>query len=770
MSLLANSNAIESGGYNIDRSLRFRSSASAYLNRTPTSSGSGSIWTYSAWIKRGQLGSQQYLMTAIYDGALTTGILFNANDQLRVTHYDGYTVGTVYDFVTTQVFRDPSAWYHIVVSSNSSTWMRIYVNGVLVTSFATNTGASATASLFNQATYIHKIGVWGYAGNNYYYDGLIAEHNWIDGQALAATDFGQTDPVTGVWQPKKYTGTYGTNGFYLPFTDNTSATTLAYDKSGNGNNWTPNNISTTAGATYDSMTDVPTLTSATAANYCVLNPLQSASGVLSNANLTGALTANTDSTATFGLSSGKWYWEETLSAYNSGGNLYCGVVDTTYFGTNAGWSYSQAFVYLSTGQKGGNGSASSYGATYTTNDVIGIALDMDTGTIEFYKNGTSQGQAFNTNIAGKTLRPLISCGSGGTCTWQANFGQRPFSYTPPTGFKALNTFNLPDPTIKKPNQYMDATTYTGTGNALPITNGGFQPSLVWLKSRSNATFNALIDSTRGVDKVIYSNDTRAEETVTDALTSFDANGFTIAANSTFNTINVSPRTYVGWQWKESATAGFDIVTYTGNGGTQNISHSLGVAPKMIIVKSRSRSDVGWPVYHINDSATPNNGYMLLNGTGAFEADSAVWNNTAPTSSVFTVGNLAASNASGATYVAYLFAEIAGFSKFGSFSGNASTDGPFVFCGFRPKYILLKSSSVSGYNWIVLDSARGTYNINNTLLYPNLSAADDSFSSGGIDFLSNGFKIRTSSAAIQQSGSTTIFAAFADNPFKYALGV
>ena len=765
MSLLANSNAIESGGYNIDRSLRFRSSASAYLNRTPTSSGSGSIWTYSAWIKRGQLGSQQYLMTAIYDGALTTGILFNANDQLRVTHYDGYTVGTVYDFVTTQVFRDPSAWYHIVVSSNSSTWMRIYVNGVLVTSFATNTGASATASLFNQATYIHKIGVWGYAGNNYYYDGLIAEHNWIDGQALAATDFGQTDPVTGVWQPKKYTGTYGTNGFYLPFSDNTSATTLAYDKSGNGNNWTANNISTTAGATYDSMTDVPTLTSTTAANYCVLNPLDNAGTAISGGANLNAYTANCSGRlcGTQAVSSGKYYWEAAFTGNDTG--------QTAMFGICQDFNTAQAYVtygYYATGAKYSFASgSSSYGASWTNNDVIGVALDMDAGTIAFYKNGVAQGTAF-TGLTGG-WKPAFSSDYGtsgrGIVFW-ANFGQRPFSYTPPTGFKALNTFNLPDPTIKKPNQYMDVSTWTGD-NATPkavVTNLAFQPDFLWLKQRSTVNYHFLQNSVTGAANYLASNATDAESSGSSGgwIQSFNSNGYTtVTGSSNSNNVNGSGITYVGWSWKESATAGFDIVTYTGTGVARTVSHSLGVAPKMIIVKQRNGAD-NWQSYHASLGATQR---IFLNLTDAASTTAAAWNNTEPTSSVFTLGTSNAGNGNTNTYVAYLFAEIPGFSKFGSYTGNGSADGPFVYCGFRPKYILQKRTDSTG-DWRIIDTVRGTYNVIGPELQANMSDAE--YTGNNFDVLSNGFKLRNTGAPVNANGGTYIYAAFAENPFKYSL--
>ncbi len=269
MSLLANSNAIESGGYNIDRSLRFRSSASAYLNRTPASAGNQQKWTISKWMKRGKLGVFQRVFGAGTVSTNETGVDLTSNDQIQV--YQWVSTAFTFNVTTTQALRDPSAWYHVIVAfdttqATASDRIKIYINGVQVTSFASTSYPSLNYSAGVNSTVIHELGFTNGGSAPDYFDGYLAEVNFIDGQALTPSSFGETATETGVWVPKKYTGTYGTNGFYLNFSDNTSATTLAYDKSGNANNWTANNISTTAGATYDSMTDVPTLTSATAAN------------------------------------------------------------------------------------------------------------------------------------------------------------------------------------------------------------------------------------------------------------------------------------------------------------------------------------------------------------------------------------------------------------------------------------------------------------------------------------------------------------------------
>ena len=260
----------------VNNSLRFRSSASAYLSRTPTVASNQKTWTWSAWVKRGSLGTQQSLFAT---SSQNFSIFFGSGNDLRVWTNGGN--GSIY---TNAVYRDPAAWYHIVLQSSTvSPYFQLYVNGSQVTSFSydnrtTYPGASNTEVDSAVAHYIS-----GYTG--YYFDGYMSEINFIDGQALAPTAFGTFNSY-GVWQPITYGGSYGTNGFYLPFTNTTSTTTLGYDFSPNGNNWTTNNISLTAGSTYDSMTDVPTLTSATAANYAVANPLNVSGGTYADGNLT----------------------------------------------------------------------------------------------------------------------------------------------------------------------------------------------------------------------------------------------------------------------------------------------------------------------------------------------------------------------------------------------------------------------------------------------------------------------------------------------------
>ena len=784
MSLLQNSNAISTaGGYDIDNSLRFRSSASAYLSRT--FSASGTTATFSVWVKRGALGSYQ----TIFGWSNLSNTSFGMDLNLDTLAFYSYSSAFVLNLVTTQVFRDPSAWYHMVfvidtTQATAANRAKIYINGSQVTAFSTAT-YPAQNTVLNLATNtswnIGRIGA-----STTHFDGYMTEINFIDGQALTPSSFGETDTTTGVWKPKAYSGTYGTNGFYLKFSDiaTTSGSNagLGKDFSGNGNYWTTNNISVTAGTTYDAMTDSPTLTSATVANYCVLNPLNKNTNVtVSNANLTStsAVTNAGISGTMYIPSTGKYYWEATCTTKTT--YPIVGIANAAWTLTYPG-ATSGSYGYANDALKYNNGSTASYGATYTSGDIIGVAFDADAGTLTFYKNNTSQGTAY-TGLT-DSYTPAIS--GQGSDVWNMNFGQRPFSYTPPTGFVALNTYNLPDSTIKKGNTVMDATLYTGTGSALTITNAGaFKPDLVWIKSRNNITNNNLTDSVRGVTKIVFSNSANAEATASVGVTSFDSNGFSLATGGDVG-FSASGYTYVGWQWQAGAgststntsgtisstvsvntTAGFSIVTYTGTGANATVGHGLGVAPKMIIIKNRTIGTAGdgaWQVYH---ASLGNTQYLSLNTTAAAATATNRWNNTSPTSTVFTVATTGAVNDPSNNYVAYCFAEISGYSKFGSYTGNGSADGPFSYTGFRPKFVLIKRTDAVS-SWFIHDTSRDTYNTTVLNLYPNLSAAEETQTTYSFDILSNGFKVRGTSTEINASGGTYIYAAFAENPFKNAL--
>jgi hypothetical protein len=757
-------------GYQISRSVRFRGSASATFTRTPTVDGNRKVWTWSGWVKRGSL-AHGYLMSCREN---------SGNDGIAALYFQSDQLYTYYDTTSTNpagavgpaYYRDPSAWYHIVWAVDAANTIHyVYVNNVLVSTDTSKYPPNYDYAM-NRNGYVQNMGSQAWGPTNYF-DGYMTEVNFVDGQVLTPSSFGVTDTITGVWRPKKYTGTYGTNGFYLNFSDNSAATAAAIGKdySGNGNNWTPNNISVTAGVTYDSMLDVPTLWGDGGngrGNYAALNPLAQAysqtrtsiSG--GNLNFSDATSTNTSAVSGFLPSSGKWYFEMTATAsgvFSIG--LYDPISATGSFYRNNG-AYSSSF---------GGAGTSGY-SSWTTNDVIGVAWDADSGNIWYAKNNTWQSGSpssgtspTNTFTAGLALAGVVSTdNTAGTKSGSFNFGQQPFTYTPPTGFKALNTLNLPTPTILKGNKYFDTILWSGDGvNGRTITANVGTVDFAWVKKRNGIDDHRLANSVTGGNKHLKSNATDAEATGTTVIQAFSGSTFTVGSD---NSVNASGGTYVGWTWQKGATQGFDIVTYTGTGANTTISHSLGVAPRMIIVKGRSLVS-NWNVFHkslfdINAAYT-----LQLNSTTypSGGGSPTIFNSTAPDGSVFSLGSSSDVNGNGSTYVAYLFSEVAGFSKFGIVQGNANADGVFGYCGFRPRWILFKEIA-NANNWYIYDTVRDTYNVDINPLWSNLSAAESTSSNYAIDILSNGFKFRTSVAGNNTGG--TIFAAFAETPFKYAL--
>lgn len=789
----------------IQRSLRFNAADVAYLSRTPSVTSDRKTYTHSFWIKRGILGALKWAFRAnqsigsgnfFYDG------LFYADDTFSVQLRDG-SANEVGNIRTTQVFRDPSAWYHFVVvidttQATSSNRMKLYVNGSQVTALGTATYPAQNFDTgANTSGYPFWIGNFPAAspGSTYNFDGYMAEVNFIDGQALTPSSFGETDAQTGVWVPKRYTGTYGTNGFRLPFTNNSTTTALGYDASGNGNNWTPNNFSVTAGTGNDSLLDVPSLYGTDTGlggevrgNYCTLNPLRVTTATLTNGNLeTSTGNTATKVLATLGMSSGKWYWE--FSFTNIAGDGACGIAtgnssSTAHVGNDAdSWSYRSVDGY-----KGNNSAVTAYGATWTTNDIIGVSFDADVGSLSFYKNGVSQGVAFTGLTSGPYFPAFGDNASGASSTLWTNFGQRPFAYTAPTGFKALCTTNLSAPAIgqtstNQADNYFNTVLYNGTGATQSITGVGFQPDFLWIKGRSVDNHN-LHNSIVGAATWLSSDTTGAEQTNSAVLTSFDADGFTVGSNPSSNASGVS---FVAWSWnaggstvtntqgsitssvRANPSSGFSVVTYTGNGSAfptgATVGHGLGAIPQFIILKRRN--DVGnWYCYHVSIG---NANRIDLNTTSAIVGDAGAWNSTTPTSALFSIGNSGNTNTNATTYVAYCFAAIPGFSAFGSYTGNGSTDGPFVYTGFRPRWVLIKVATGSpAADWVLHDTSRNPYNVSDTKLSPNTSAADVTTSAVNIDILSSGFKIRNTDGAYNTSSNTYIYAAFAEYPFRLSL--
>lgn len=767
------------------RSLRFNSADSAKLTRTPAAAGNQKQWALSLWVKKSTTGAHGEILSA---GTASTDYAYLGfgSANLYATDQISFHFAVSNSFVaalrTNAEYRDPASWMHLVfvVDTPNATLtdrLRLYVNGVRVTSFASTTFPSLNTDLpfINTAT-AHTLGAIA-AFTPTYADLLMADVRFVDGNAaLDASYFGFFCPSTGQWRPKGYNGTYGTNGTYPDFSDNSAATssTIGKDRSGNNNDWTPTNISVTAGAGNDSLTDT------TSHNFCTLNPIQElpSSVVYSNGNLDVVTTASGDQTVfgTFPMMAGKWYWEVTQTNSNAG----CfGVVKNPIAADLAAFAGGTARGYAYGGDNGhlrNNGDLGSvWGATFTTNDVIGVALDLDNGKIFFSKNGTWQnsgdpvagtGAAFTgITAAGDVFVPAIGDQWGSaSVSASCNFGQRPFNTAAPTGFNALRHDKIATPASKKSKSAFNAVNYSGDDSNQAIAGVGHQPDLIWIKARNTTANHRIFDAVRTAtagNKELSSNLTAAEGGTSAAGLAFTADGFTfdVAVGGT-NEPNVTGVTYTAWCWKKSALYGLDTVAYVGNATAgRTLAHGLGVTPDLVLIKNLT-SAVNWAVKHRDIAATT---ALILNTSAMPDTGPGYWNNTAPGASVITLGSGQYTNENSSNHIAYLFAGIPGLSKFGSYTGNGSNNGPFINCGFRPAFVLTKRVDTTG-NWYMQDGIRGAYNPASLLLVAEQSAVE---SSAAIDLLSNGFKIRNADASQNANGGTFVFMAFAEFPFKYA---
>jgi len=362
-----------------------------------------------------------------------------------------------------------------------------------------------------------------------------------------------------------------------------------------------------------------------------------------------------------------------------------------------------------------------------------------------------------------------------------NFGQRAFAYTAPSGFKALNTQNLPASLVTKSNTVFDALIWSGDSvNNRKLTTS-FGPDLFWAKQRNGVAYHSLNDSVRGPNAMLQSNTTTAEQVNSNGyVITFASDGVNVSNGSD---INASGSTYVGWAWdagtstvsntagsitsqvRANATAGFSVVTYTGTGTAgATVGHGLGVVPAMILTKSRNNAS-DWDVYH-SGLATPASNRLVLQSTAAVVSSTSSWNYTNPSSTVVTLGTSYSGNFSGYTHVMYAFSPVVGYNSISSYTGNGSSDGVFVYTGHRVRWLMIKRTDVAD-SWQIMDAARSDYNVADDQLYADLSNAESTTSSRGIDFLSNGFKIRGDNSGINASGGTYVYVSFAESPLNYS---
>jgi len=718
-------------------------------------------FTIEAWVYSTAIANQQMILS---NRIAVTGA---ANFDLQIVSSRVRFGTTNTDILIGTITLSSNTWYHVAVSRVGTT-SRLFINGVLDVSSTTSYTLSN-----NSITHIGTNGT--YAPTQYPFIGYI--------QDLRVSKVG------------RYSG-----AFTPP------AAAFAYNVQDVGfQQWTPANISVTAGVGNDSLTDTVSdsgtdtgVGGQVRGNYCTWNPLKN-SATLADGNLSVSNSSTSQwlgTTGTFGMTSGKWYWEVTATV---GSSLMAGLGKSNYATTGHPGADANSWGYLAAnGQKYFNGSGSAYGASFTTNDVIGVAFDADVGTLTFYKNGVSQGTAFT----GLTSGPYFpAAGVISSTTAYLNAGQRAFGYTAPSGFKCLVSTNLPTPSIgasasTQASDYFDAVIWTGadTGTSRSFSGLQFAPDLWWSKIRGPSAYvHQLFDSVRGAGstKALASDLTAAEGAGNGAtygyLSSFDANGVTYTRGSAGSGTNPDGyayydelnSNYVAWVWnaggstvtntsgtisaqvRANTTSGCSIVTFTG-AGPATIGHGLGVAPSLVIMKARNEGTAPWAVYHQSIGA---GNYLALNSTAASTAATTIWNNTAPTSTVFSIG----SGWSTFNFVAYCFAPIAGFSAFGTYTGNGSADGPYVYTNFLPAYVLVKRTNTTG-NWQLFDATRDPYNVVDLRLQPNLANAEASGTTSALlfaDFVSNGFKIRGTDTDWNASGSTYAYIAFAEFPFKYS---
>ena len=771
--------------YSIDNSLRFNDGDSPKLERTPSSAGNRKTWTWSAWVKRSNLSTTQKLFMAYganNEGGYT-GIDLDPN-SFRVAGYAS-SIET-----TTAVLRDVSAWYHLMVvfdttQATEANRVKMYINGEQA---ATSQGSSHPAQNFEPAinnNVIHAIGArYTSSATGEFFDGYMTEVNFVDGAAKAPTDFGEFDD-NGVWIPKKYEGTYGTNGFFLQFKQtgtSQNASGIGADTSGNGNHFAVSNLAA-SDVTEDTCTN----------NYATWNVLNKNSNITTSegnnrlnatgswGNIIGSIGAK---------NSGKWYWEVYFVSGTAG--RLVGIANPEFNTSSTSTPIGVDTAGFSWGYQGGGNKyhenvSPAYGDSFGAGDIIGVALDLDGGNLTFYKNNTSQGVAYsslpdlyylpalslaNTEVA------VINCGQDGSfagnLTAQGNAdgnGYGDFYYAPPSGYLALCTQNLAtelSPTIDDGSDYFNTVLFTGNGaNDHAITGVGFQPDWVWLKGRNSADGNNLWDINRGVNNRLFTHNTNAELADTNSLKSFDSDGFTMDNDAG---INGSGDTYVTWNWLGSnttasntdgtitstvsanQTSGFSVVTFTGTGSNVSVGHGLNQAPEIFFAKSRVSGGTNWNTYtSVIDGSLD---FLFLNSNQA--AGNA--SNSLPTSSVIYQNQTDSS-------VAYCFHSVEGYSKIGKYTGNGSTDGTFVYTGFRPAWVLRKCSTAAE-QWHIQDTKRLDFNndSNSAILIPSTDAPEATNTNLLMDILSNGFKCRASDGAGNGSGRTYIYMAFAENPF------
>ena len=783
------------GGKKIEKSLTFDENNQTTLICNLGSSGDATNrkkTTLSFWIKLLRPEQDRGVITAAASGtgASATGTRFHLNSNGTWKFATQVNNSTVWALDSTNKYRDTNAWYHVVMQldttqSTASDRVKIYVNGTQDTTFA----GSYPSQNYDDYWSFGNWRIGDYGGDYGYYYGarfMIADIYLLDGQSLDPTYFAFTETQTGIWTPKDYTGTFGDHGFHLEFKDDSAATatTMGKDTSGNANNFTPSNFSA-SGDGKSIKSDTPTN------NKTIIDGL-----------LNWTYDANGDTLREGNLKlTGNQGWKNISTHKIDGtGKLYYEFVNTTA----AGWQLlgiivitagnlsnpsnaltdSRIYGFASTQATyfGGSYTSTSNVPSWSTNDVMGVKYEK--GILRLYKNGTLATATATGIDQTKEIYAYIANDNASTPVGYVRFDKD--SWTQSANAGVDYTWQLSEgrsigvnPTLIRPQRHFETVTYSGTGSTNKIESLEFAPDLVWVKRRDSSSYHIWSDTVRGAINYLVSN-TNDQESVgggTQLINAFFKNGFQVG---TENAVNNSSGTYVAWCWKAGGTAvsnsdgsitttisanqeaGFSIFTWTGTGSNSTVGHGLGKAPKVVICKLRDTTTQDW--FFMPGEITGDRGkYIKFNSTATVVSDIHTFPPTATTSTVFTVGGEDggnSSNGNGSKYVAYCWAEIPGYSKFGLYKGNGSADGPYVHLGFRPAFVLTKIVDTMNENWTISDSSRSTFNPVDLFLRPDENTQDTS-GAATMDFLSNGFKLRNTDDKTNRNGATFIFMAFAE---------
>ena len=839
----------------IDGSLMFNG-VNQHLTRTFGSGGNRRTFTLSYWIKEHGKGSSPYNNPHIlWSGSAveTRGGMVHrgtgSGDANRIYMFNQVSNSTDSAVWTNSLHRDFSGWKHVVfkVDSTQGTGtnrVKIYINGVEQDDEYKTTPSQNLQFQINVAQE-HRIGR-GIPDD--YGNFSLSQYYFIDGQALGPEYFAFTDPLTNTWRPIKYTGTYGTTGFWLPMDNQDN---FEKDRSGNGNHWTKNNFSGTfndpnvlkdspSGAVFGGRAQTGiTTTSSAPANYATLNPLNHVHGAFSEGNLE----AQSDTSGQYSLipstllinKTGKFYWEAKFNIGSSDAKYATiGICsETRRMTTNEGLTavtdvgdYSikgwDGGFYTMTNQNITYNNGSLNGTRLNDNDVLQLAFNADNGKLWFGINGTYLTNAAGVGNPSLDLNPDLTAptnighypafgayNSGGNSSQlHANFGQKPFKYAPPQGFLPLNSATArPNKVIPRPDQYVGIVTYKGTGTTSQSIRGlnfDAKPDVVWIKditSSSNYSYR-IADSVRGSTNVLFTNATNGTQTNEyGTIDQFAFNGFDLrqGSNNNGDGSNTNNSTLIAWCFKAGgkvgsnayniddvgyATAaaagldggsisptgasigtkqGFSIIQYTGTDASSNtFSHGLTQAPDFALFKNTSQSGDDWIIYHSALGATKR---LKLNSANAADSQTSQFNDTEPTSSLFTIGTYDNINKLNNSYIAYLWHNVPGLQKFGEYKGATTNGGigHFVETGFRPAFLIVKKhDGVDG--GVIMDSEFMKFNPMRRQLRPNengpYSAEYDDFS---VDFYANGFRVVGNTGQMNEYNKKFVYMAWAEAP-------